>query len=112
MAEFYHVFDIDGLPVSTLAALATGLPVYSRSKRKYSQQNISDEVGLLALILDGVNRIAWLLSKDGSKGRNRPASVYQILTGQKRESGVEGFNTAEDFEAARNKILGKGGANE
>ena len=112
MAEFYHVLDIDGLPVQTLAALAVGLPSHSRSKRKYSKQNIPDELGLLALILDSVNRLAWMLSKDGAKGRNRPASVYEMLTDQGNEKYVEGFSSIADFEAARNKILGKGGATE
>ena len=109
MAEFYHVLDIDGLPVQTLAALAVGLPSHSRSKRKYSKQNIPDEIGLLALILDSVNRIAWMMSKDGSKGRNKPASVYEILTNQTREKDVIGFNSVADFEAAKNQILAKGG---
>ena len=112
MAEFYHVLDIDGLPVQTLAALAVGLPAHSRSKRKYSGQSIPDELGLLALILDGVNRIAWLMTKNGAKGRNRPASVYEILTDQSREKDVEGFISAADFETAKNQILGKGGATE
>lgn len=112
MAEFYHVIDIDELPVQTLAALAVGLPSHSRSKRKYSKQNIPDELGLLALILDSVNRIAWMLSKDGSKGRNKPVSVYELLTAPDREKEVEGFNSIADFEAAKNQILGKGGATE
>lgn len=109
MAEFYHVLDIDVLPVPTLAALAVGLPSHSRSKRKYSNQNIPDELGLLALILDSVNRIGWMLSKDGAKGKNRPASVYGILTDLDRKKDVEGFKTVADFEAAKNQILAKGG---
>lgn len=109
MAEYYHVLDIDGLPVHTLAALAAGLPAHSRSKRKYSKQNIPDELGLLALILDSVNRLAWMLTKDGAKGRNRPASVYEILSSQNRERDVKGFNSVADFEMAKNQILGKGG---
>lgn len=109
MAEFYHVLDIDGLPVSTLAALAVGLPSHSRSKRKYSKQNMPDEIGLLALILDSVNRIAWMLTKDGAKGRNKPISVYELLSDQNRDKGIEGFNSVADFEAAKNQILAKGG---
>lgn len=112
MAEFYHVLDIDGLPVPTLAALAVGLPPHSRSKRKYSKQNIPDELGLLALILDSVNRIAWMMTKDGAKNRNRPDSVYMMLTDQDRKKDVEGFDSVADFEAAKNQILGKGGAEE
>lgn len=112
MAEFYHVLDIDELSVQTLAALAVGLPPHSRSKRKYSKQNIPDELGLLALILDSVNRVAWLMTKDGSKNRNRPPSVYAMLTDQGRKKDVEGFDSVADFEAAKNQILGKGGATE
>lgn len=110
MAEFYHVLDIDGLSVQTLAALAVGLPPHSRSKRKYSKQNIPNEIGLLALILDSVNRIAWMQTKDGAKGRNRPVSIYEMLTNQDNEKRVEGFNSIADFEAAKDLILRKGGA--
>ena len=109
MAEYYHVYDLDGLPVSTLAALAAGLPPYSRSKRIYSGQTIPNETGLLALILDSLNHIGWMLSKDGEKGRNHPESVYRILSGTESERDVIGYLTPEDFEAARNKILREGG---
>lgn len=109
MAEFYHVLDIDGLPVQTLAALAVGLPPYSRSKKKYTGQNIPDELGLLALILDSVNRVAWMMTKDGTKGRKRPPSVYEMLTRKEREKEVKGFNSVADFETAKNQILREGG---
>ena len=109
MAEYYHVYELDRLPVSTLAALAAGLPPYSRSKRKYSGQTVPDGTGLLALILDSINHIGWMLSKDGEKGRNHPKSVYEILTGTDRENDVVGYLTPDDFETARNRILMEGG---
>lgn len=109
MAEYYHVYELERLPVSTLAALAAGLPPYSRSKRKYSGQTVPDETGLLALILDSVNHIGWMLSKDGEKGRNHPKSIYQMLTEADTENDVVGYATPEDFETARNKLLREGG---
>ena len=109
MAEYYHVLDIDGLPVGTLAALASGLPPYARSKQKYTRQRLPDEISMLALLIDGVNKIVWMMSEDGRKGKNRPKSIYEALTAPEKERDMNVYLSGQDFETARNEILRRGG---
>lgn len=109
MAEYYRIYDLDALPVAVLAVLASGLPPYSRSKQKYTGQKIPDTTALLALIHDDLAHLSWMWSKDGEKGRNHPASVFQLLMSGETDKDIESFLTAEDFETARNKILREGG---
>lgn len=99
--------------MATLAALADGLPPESRSKRKYTGIQADQTQLILALIFDMVSVIAWRQTADGRKGINQPKSMYQIMTGEaqgseeKRE--YQTFDSGEDFEAARNEILRRGG---
>ena len=111
-AEYYHLFDWEALPVATQAALADGLPAESRSKRRITGQKYPDEILMLALILDTVRAIAWRQTEDGVNGKNPPPSMYEALTGTERkdpERNYMVFESGEDFEAARNEILRRGG---
>jgi hypothetical protein len=109
MAEYYHLIGWRELPTATLAALAAGLPPYARSKRALTGQRYSDEALLLARLVDEVKIISWMLSDDGVKGKNRPTSIYDRLTGITQERENLAFNSGDEFEAARNKILREGG---
>ena len=107
-AEIYHVIDWRSLPTRTAAALAAGLPDDSRSVMKLAGMKIKPGIGLTAAILDRVSFLAWTKTKDGQKNRNRPASILEIMTGEKRESENETFTSADEFERRRAEIL-KGG---
>lgn len=109
MAEYYHILDWEELPVQKLAALVSGLPPYSRSKKQMSGQEYDNQTLLMAMLLDGVNTIAWMMSEDGHAGKNRPKSIYQNLVGNEPEKEIQAYLSAEDFEAARNEILRRGG---
>lgn len=102
-AETYHIHNIRGLPARTAAALACGLRDDSRIKLKMRGQRCSDEMLIMAIIADRLGILAWQNTKDAQKGRNRPQSIYKLLTGKKEEA--EGFATPEQFWAAREKIL-------
>ena len=98
--------------MGTQAALADGLPANSRSKRRLTGQKCSDEMLMLALILDVVKIIAWRQTEDGVQGKNPPESVYEMLTGAEKkepERNYRVFQSGDDFEAARNEILRRGG---
>lgn len=60
---------------------------------------------LLAGIADSLNLLLWSMTKDGQKGKNRPSSILNELTGRKRSSMVQGFMTGEDFDKAKHDIL-------
>lgn len=61
----------------------------------------------MAGMLDALNFLAWAQTKDGADGKNRPKSVMDMITGQKRESDVVKFKSGSEFEAARRKLLGE-----
>ena len=82
-----------------VATLVLGLDNNSRIKRKLAGVKITLEQSLLALILDGINILIWQRTKDGSKGKNRPESVYKKITSDKvKKEELKSFKTAEEFE--------------
>lgn len=98
--------------MATQAALADGLPAESRSKRRLTGQKYPDNLLMLALILDAVKIIAWRQTEDGIQGKNPPPSMYEALTGTEQkvpERNYMVFESGDDFEAARNEILRRGG---
>ena len=54
--------------------------------------------------------LAWMLSEDGQKGRNKPPQLIEMLYGneiKQAKSDVLTFDTPEAFEKARRKILNR-----
>lgn len=74
LAETYGIFDLNALPVGTLAALSFGLRENSRIKRKLNGINEVDELALLALIADNLTSIRCVL-----RGQD-PAQEYFVQT--------------------------------
>lgn len=104
MADFletYHVADWRAFPVKQAAALAFHLSPESRIKRKMSGRTQSMDTLLLAVIADRIGTLMWMLSEDGAKKRNRPESIYAVLSGEnkKKEAGddLQRFASGEDF---------------
>ena len=82
MAQYYHILDYKGLPVSTQAALVSGLPYYARVKAKIrGDSGFSTEETLLAVIADKLAMLVWLNSEDGRNNTNRPRSILAALSG-------------------------------
>lgn len=107
LAETYQIYNYRGLPIPLLATLAAGLRANSRIKMKLSGTKATTETILLLAILDGINLLAWLQSEDGAKGRNRPKSTMKIWL-EPEEEDLIGFDTGEEFEEERRKILRRG----
>ena len=103
-AETYHVLDYKVLGARLAATLAAGLPYDSRIKRKLSGQTYDAVTLLLAAAVDRLTLLLWAKTKDGQKGRNRPASVLDEMT-KEREQYME-YESVAAFEAARAKIMG------
>lgn len=62
---------------------------------------------LLAIIADRLGTVIWMLSEDGSTGKNRPPSILAALTGETAAETAEGYDTADDFLAAWAAIGGE-----
>lgn len=110
LAETYGIFDLRALPVSTLATLAVGLREDSRIKRKLLGNQLTMTEMLLAAVFDKLSILAWLWSKDGQTGDNRPESLLSALLGEKNESSgaAQVFETGEEFESEWRSITGVG----
>lgn len=109
MAETYGVFDIKALPVQTVAALAAGLREESRIKMHLAGRKATRVETMLAAVLDGVNRITWLLSAVCPHEGEGPKSVLQAILGQTERKGNETimvFESTEDFERAWAELTG------
>ena len=109
MAETYGVFDMYELPAPLAATLAFGLRDDSRIKTKMMNMNMPLSEYLLAAIFDDVNWLCWTHTKDAEKGGAPPQRILSVLLEreEKKEDAFVTFRTAEDFEAARRRILGE-----
>ena len=63
---------------------------------------------LLAQCVDKLANLVWMLSEDGSKGRNAPQSMVAIFRGDTRISNAKDndlitYSSPEEFEAAMKK---------
>ena len=104
-AETYHIYDYRALPVEYAATLASGLRAGTRIQEAISGTALTMEMALLAQIVDNTRLLVWAKTKDAEKGRNYPKSVLDQLL--KREEKTGGYHSADEYEAARKRILGK-----
>ena len=104
-AQYYHIFNYRELPPFLAGVLASGLPEASRIKMELNNQVLTPTQLLIALAVDQLSYILWTKTKDGEKGRNRPNSIVQIFENTKKKSETQGFETPEEFEKERNRIL-------
>ncbi len=111
LAETYHIYDMESLPLETVATLAVGLRPGSRIKMKMSGAKAPDELLLLAHIVDRLGLLVWQNTKDGQRGINRPASIVDLINGSDNKDQIitDSYATPEDFWEARNLIIQKGG---
>ena len=111
-AETYHILDYKWLPLTLAAALASGLRDESRIKMKLSGARIDKTTALLAAAVDRLSMLVWAKTKDAEKNKNRPKSMLALLLKQDGpKDDLEKFDTAEEFEAARKRIIQGGGKN-
>lgn len=102
LAETYHIYDYEELPVSMVALFSCGLRENSRIKMKLSGQRIPTETALIALGVDALRDLVWSKTKDAEKGKNRPPSIYDALTKTEENKPREHivFDSPEAFEMA------------
>ena len=105
MAETYHVYNWRELPLKTAAVLASGLHEDCRSFRKLSGRKITTDQSLRLMMLDELRLLRWLHTEDARKGKNRPESVLQKIMEPEKPTKLTGFQTPEEFEARKKKII-------
>ena len=106
LAETYGIFNMESLPVQTVATLSIGLRGDSRIKLAAAGRKLGTTDALLATIADYLAMIFWTKTKDGQKGRNRPKSIREALeNGNKKDNEIVGFESVEEFEQAREALL-------
>ena len=110
MAETYQIYDYERVPCRLLGTLASGLRDNSRIKEKMAGITTDPKTVLLASCLDTLNIIAWMKTKDGQEGKNRPKPVAKSFYTKKEWKKPEHPNslTIEEFEEIRRKTLKKG----
>lgn len=108
-AETYSIYNYKSLPLKLVATLASGLSGDSRIKRKLSGLNHSIDTLLLACIVDRLSLLLWRDTKDASKGKNKPESMYELLTSGNKDvsESHNSFTSGKEFEKERQRILNK-----
>ena len=105
MAETYGVFNIQSLPARLAATLAVGLRDDSRIKMAVTETPVKDEIVLLACIADCVRWIQWSMTQAAQNGADPPKSLLDYYLGIEREEKLVGYDTPEEFEEARRRIM-------
>lgn len=99
MAETYHILDIHAIPVPLLAILASGLRDNSRIKAVMSGRKLVPPEYEIALIHD-------ILAHVFNNGQTDPFLLSGIVLGEgKKETDSRGFDTKEEYESYRKKVI-------
>ena len=112
LAETYNIYDMRALPARRVALFAVGLRDNSRIKMLLADSKFTFSEILLINIYDALNLELWTKTKDATKGKNKPESLYKKLMGindqVKKESKNMTFSSAEEYEKIRKKLLERG----
>ena len=102
-AEVYNIYYYKQLPLIKVAVFANGLKENSRIRKKLNNAKGDSVELLLSGILDRLSLLVYAQTKDAQKGINKPVMLVDNLI--KEESNIQGFNSSEDFEIIRKRIL-------
>ena len=102
LAETYGVFDFYTLPVTTIATLAVGLRESSRIKHKINNLNEIPPEYTLVHIADALTVLLKGLSGEKDK---TPELYSDLMAGKSKKTANKGFNSIEEFEAARKRFI-------
>lgn len=111
LAETYQIYDYRQLPPLLVAVFSRGLRADSRIKMMMSNQVVPLGTLLMASLNDKLAILLWSKTKDGQNGRNRPTSILETLTSKQVSRKEISFNSGEEFEQMRKKLVerAKGG---
>lgn len=109
LAETYHVYDYESLPVDLVATLVVGLRENSRLMMALTKRKIPLDQMISAKMLDALNFLAWTKLDDKARKRNKPKSIFEKLCGiseEKKNSDLETFGSGDEFMRYRNRLVG------
>lgn len=107
LAETYGIYDMQALPVSTLAVLASGLRENSRIKIKMSGMKTDHKTLLLAMAVDNLRFLSWAKTEAAQDGKGRPKSIARVLLGQVEEKPQNAaYGSGAEFDAAWKRLSG------
>ena len=106
LGEVYHIYDYHSVPGRLLGTLVGGLGLNSRIIQRHLGHSAGVDTILLARILDTFNMYLYSYTKDAKSGRNKPASMADIFTGQSEvDTNYETFRSPEEYERRRQEII-------
>lgn len=106
MAETYGIFEYKQVPVQLLVVLSLGLRENSRVKMAINNIACSQGQLMLAMITDYLAVLLWSRTKDAQHNKNKPKSLFEIITGKNKNEEIIKYSSSEEFERARENILG------
>ncbi len=101
LAETYGIYDIKELPLSKVALFSVGLRINSRIKMIINGNSFDSKEILLASITDRLGIILSFL-----RGSDVPESILDKMIGNIPEKEYMVFNSIDEFEKERKRILG------
>lgn len=101
LAETYQIYDYRSLPVKLVATFSAGLREDSRIKKKIRGTKVSFTEEALARFYDLFHVFA--LAQCGVE--DEPESLLDYFNDELRPKKTVGFDTPEEYEAARRRII-------
>lgn len=89
-----------------VGTLFLGLREDSRTKMHLTDQKITLEQSLLAVIADNLSFLSWSKTKDAENGMNRPKSILNRLLNGTAEKEILEFDSLDEFEKEKQRIIG------
>lgn len=105
LAETYGLYDYRILPPVKVAVFACGLKDGARIVRKLKDQKYSYSELMDAALIDRMNLLCWLHSKDAQHGTNRPESLVKKMLEPPKRHRLTGENSVEDFMKWRQRFV-------
>lgn len=99
------MYDFRELPLLTAARLACGLSADSRAWRKIRGEELRFGEQMTVSILMVLAQIRFYAARGVGYKAEFPKALYGKLTGANSEKKTDGFDSADDFERMRARIL-------
>jgi hypothetical protein len=108
LAQYYHIYDYHTYKPSYIYILVDGLEDNSRFKLKLNGMKTTMDTMLSAIACDYLAKLWWSKTEDAEHGRNKPISILsQLLEEDTQKHEEDGFESAEEFNKARSRLLRK-----